>query len=99
MRVTSCKQQQQLVLSLAQVGGVSGGLFGLPDAQAELKPLSGGLLRQACGQMEFTDVGTGNNGGIYRLISRGYFLQRCGPFRASSVKNDAENDRTVITLS
>ncbi|MBK5017111.1 response regulator transcription factor [Pantoea sp. S62] len=68
--MTPGEQKQQLILSLTQGGGIFCGLFGLPHAQAELKPLSSGLLRQTRSQTEFTDGGTDNNGAIYRLISQ-----------------------------
>ena len=44
MRMTPGEQQQEFILPLAEGGGIFCRLFHLPDAQAELKPLSGGLL-------------------------------------------------------
>lgn len=68
MRMSPGEQKQQFILSLAQGGGIFCRLFGLPYAQAELKPLSGSLLRQTSRKPEFTDVGKANNGAIHRLI-------------------------------
>jgi len=68
--MTPGEQQQQLILSLAQGGGIFCGLFSLPHTQAELKPLSCGLLRQARGQTEFTDGRAGYYRLMYRLISQ-----------------------------
>ena len=64
MRVTPGEQQQELVLSLAQGGGIFRRLLHLPDAQAELKPLGGGLLRQAGRKPELADVGTDRDGPV-----------------------------------
>jgi hypothetical protein len=64
VRVTPGEQQQEFVLSLAQGGGIFRRLLHLPDAQAELKPLGGGLLRQAGGQAELADVGTDRDGPV-----------------------------------
>ncbi|ORM81689.1 hypothetical protein HA42_09900 [Pantoea deleyi] len=62
--MTPGKQQQQLVLSLAQWGGVFRCLLHLPDAQTELEPLRGGFLRKTGGKPELPDVGTNH----YRAV-------------------------------
>ncbi|KJV25367.1 hypothetical protein VI01_23720 [Pantoea sp. SM3] len=64
VRMTPGEQQQEFILSLAQGGGIFHRLLRLPDAQAEFKPLSGGLLRQAGGKPEFTDVRTHRDGPV-----------------------------------
>lgn len=64
VRVTPGEQQEKLILPLAQRSRIFRRLLRLPDAQAELKPLGGGLLRQAGGKPEFADVGTDRHGPV-----------------------------------
>lgn len=70
MRMTPGEQQQEFILPLAEGGGIFCRLLHLPDAQAELKPLCGGLLRQASSKPELADVGTDRNGPVQKLISQ-----------------------------
>ncbi len=70
MRMTPGEQQQEFILPLAEGGGIFCRLLHLPDAQAELKSLCGGLLRQASSKPELADVGTDRNGPVQKLISQ-----------------------------